>query len=36
MVSAEFNKAYNKIVAFVNEKLSKPINETISRLTERI
>jgi hypothetical protein len=36
LISAEFNKAYNKIVSFVNEKLSRSISETIAKMTERM
>ena len=36
MVNAEVNKAISKIVGFVNEKVSKPMTESVERLARRI
>lgn len=36
LINAEVNKAISKIVSFVNEKIGKPTNESIAKLTERM
>ena len=36
LVNTEVNKAINKIVTFVNEKVSIPFTESIAQLTQKI
>ena len=36
LINTELNKAIRKIVGFVNEKVSKPLSESIAELKERL
>lgn len=36
LINSELNKAMNKIVSFVNEKVSKPLNESLSDILSRL
>lgn len=36
LINTELNKAISKIVGFVNEKVSKPLSESIAELKEKL